>query len=365
MSSEAPPPPLPPPPQLATDVPPLPPAAPIGPSSVRQTAAEYAASIRATNPNPPSIEAPTLKVRKERRKCCVKGCNNHVRLQRVPPYPSPLPAGATKARQITHAKRILKRQEFLERLGRQRDDSLKDLRYCVNHKMEKQQFSLSVTIKDKDGLETETVTVPLEFSVPINVTQNPPTKGRRKKCCVKGCNNHFSLKRVPGMPNEIPAGSSKARQITRAKKVFKHAEFLKRLGVNPSDVNKNSDLRFCHNHKMENKNWTFTVSIVDEHGAEVESVESTAEFEVPAMVEYDGVDGDKKEAAVPVPQMEEALPEAMTIEALETGQPSSASAFEPPVATVGKQKQDPSEPSSELVATSMTDDGQPLESIML
>lgn len=251
---------------------------------------------------------------KERKRCCVKGCNNHANLQRVPPLPKELEVGVTKDRQITQAKRILKRQAFLERLGRPRDDKTKDLRFCGNHKMETEKFTINVSIKDKTGLETDVITVPLEFSVPVNVTEKPAVQGKRKRCCVKGCNNHMALQRVPPQPKDLPAGSSKSRQITRAKKVLKRNEFMKRLGYEESEFTKHPDLRFCPNHRMEMKDWTFPVSIKDENGIETECVESTAQFAVP-------VPFDKKESAdEPVADMNGAV--AMDMAAMDSEEPS-------------------------------------------
>ena len=254
---------------------------------------------------------------RERKRCCVKGCYNRLNLQRVPPFPKELELGVTKDRQITQAKRTLKRQAFLERLGRPRDDKSKDLRFCSNHKMETEKFTINVSIKDKAGLETEVVTVPLEFSVPVNVTEKPAMQGKRKRCCVKGCNNHMSLQRVPPLPKELPVGSSKARQITRAKKVLKRNEYMKRLGYEESEFDKHPDLRFCPNHRMEMKDWTFTVSIKDENGEETECVESTAQFAVP-------VPFDKKASAdEPVAEMGgDTEPIAMEMVTLDSEQPS-------------------------------------------
>jgi len=290
--------------------------------------------------------------KKERKRCCVKGCNNHLNLQRVPPLPKPMPLGVTKDRQVTQAKRILKREEFLERLGRRRQEKSKDLRFCGNHKMETQKFAMNVSIKDSAGLEVEVLTVPLEFYVPVNVNQKPAVQGKRKRCCVRGCNNHISLQRVPPLPKQIPLGSSKARQITRAKKVLKRTEYMKRLGYNEAEFEKHPDLRFCPNHKMETKNWTFAVSIKDEHGVETECVETTAQFAVP--VQFDkkvsADDDDKEDLHVSdVDVMEDSV--------MDTGHPSAFAS----VATVDKKESD--EPPSEFAAAAAS--GEPMQSVMM
>ena len=175
---------------------------------------------------------------------------------------------------------MFKRQEFLQRLGRNRDEKTKDLRYCGNHRMEHGKFVVPIPILDTEGNETETVNVPLECMVPMNVNLKPAPLGR-KRCCVKGCGNHYSLTRVPQFPKELPLGSSKRRQVTRAKKLFKRQEFMKRLGYSIAESNKHPDVRLCPNHKMEEKSWTFAVPILDEFGNETGTVEETIQFAVP------------------------------------------------------------------------------------
>lgn len=317
----------------------------------------YAESVRAANEAAVGNNAVPSANKKKR--CCVKGCSNHTNLQRVPPPPKPVPLGVTKERQITFAKRILKREEYMERLGRKRDDKTKDLRFCNNHRMEEQMFSLNVTIKDKEGVEIESVSVPLEFTVPVGVAAKPALPGRKKRCCVKGCNNHMSLQRVPPLPKPIPAGASKSRQITRAKKVFKRTEFMKRLGYSEADYEKRPDLRFCPNHKMENRNWTFTVSIKNKDGVETEVVESHAQFAVPVQSLLDKKDessSDADEPSASAPAGAEAVADAV----MESGQPSEA-AFDP-VAPVEKKEYE-----SVLHAepTDASTSGQPLQSIMM
>lgn len=315
------------------------------PSSLTAPSAEtlaFAASIEQTSSKP----APSSK---ERKRCCVKGCKNHVNLQRVPPYPKPLAEGASKDRQITQAKRMLKRQEFLQRLGRNRDDKTKDLRYCGNHRMEHAKFAVTVHVADFRGNATETVNVPLDCMVPINVTTKPAIQGMRKRCCVKGCRNHYSLQRVPPFPKELPLGASKARQLTRAKKFFKRQEFMKRLGYSLAESNKHPDVRFCPNHKMEEKSWTFAVPILDEFGNETETVEETIQFAVPVGI-VPSLDEESAAAAAAMPN------EALPIQAS-----TAASAFyEPLAASFGDRK----EPAQSSIDAAVMGEG-PLRTEML
>lgn len=339
----------------------------------------------------------TSKPKKDKKTCCVANCDNKVHLQRVPAYPPPLPLNTevSKTRQITHAKKVFKRQEFLERLGRPRDTKFKDLRFCPNHKMERQSFTLQVHIK-KGVEQEEIVTVPVDLVVPVNVNKgSEKNKLRKKKCCVVGCQNHVALRRVPPLPKQVPLGSSKARQITRAKKVFKRNEYIKRLLGHQDNAKVNADLRFCHNHKMETRNWTFLVPIMDGNGVQVETVQAMAQFEVPLQVApyHDAGADDRKQPAVdrddrkqpahavdePAPAPEPVhisvsviQPSAAAMQpsasiSMEPSQPteSEAAAFAPPVPDVGK-KQEPTEQTSDhLEASSTSDGGQPMQTIML
>lgn len=287
-----------------------------------------------------------------RKRCCVKGCKNHVNLQRVSPYPKPLPQGASKDRQITQAKRIFKREEYLERLGRSRQDKAKDLRFCANHKMELQKFVFNVNIMTAEGILADTVAVSLECLVPINVTIKPALHGMRKRCCVKNCRNHMALQRVPPYPKDIPLGSSKARQITRAKKIFKRNEWMKRLGYSVAESHKHPDVRLCPNHRMQMKNWTFTVPILDELGNETETVELAAQFEVPVGIVPDA------DVAAATPAAAAAAPAAMQ-------EAPAASAFYDPLASFEDRKE-PAQSTMESTAASAAGSmDEPLQTAML
>jgi hypothetical protein len=310
----------------------------------------------------------TNKPKKDKKTCCVANCENKVHLQRVPAYPPPLPphAEVSKTRQITHAKKVFKRQEFLERLGRPRDTKFKDLRFCPNHKMERQSFTLQVHIK-KGVEQEEVVTVPVDLVVPVNVTKGlEKNKLRKKKCCVVGCQNHVALRRVPPLPKEVPLGSSKARQITRAKKVFKRNEYIKRLLGHQDNAKANADLRFCRNHKMETRNWTFLVPIMDGNGVQVETVQAMAQFEVPLQVApyHDAGGDDRKQPAVdhddrkqPATAVDEPAPEPVHISVSSMG-PSEAAAMQPSASSTAMEPNHPTESEAAAFAPPMPDVGK-------
>jgi hypothetical protein len=63
--------------------------------------------------------------------CCVWWCPSTKSLRSVQQTPPPLEKGASKAKCVTHAKRVLKRKETLERFGKDRyDKSLDNKRFC-------------------------------------------------------------------------------------------------------------------------------------------------------------------------------------------------------------------------------------------
>jgi len=110
---------------------------------------------------------------------CVHQSNKFIR---VPVMPPELPPGASKQRQITRAKKLFKRREWLDRIGRSRLDLAADVRICDQHPMETKTWPIKVQVRDASGqvISTETVSARFEAPVPDGISKQAETisKGR-------------------------------------------------------------------------------------------------------------------------------------------------------------------------------------------